>query len=363
MADSHAPETLCDELNAGRGRDRDSPLAVRFTLYGCRTWFPVTVHGLFMPALLTSIAKSNTVRLFAVGLVALLWTYWQTLSTLAARWDSEPLYSHCFLVPVFCGVIVWLRREQFRDVRLAPNWLGLPLLALGVGMRLAAARYYLEWFDGLSLIPCVGGLVLLTGGFPLLKVVYPAVLFLGFMIPLPFRFETALAGPLQSVATMASTLGLQMCGYPAISEGNLILIREHTIGVAEACSGLRMLVVFFAISSAAAICVEKPLWEKGIVLLSALPIAIICNVIRIVATGVLFEVAGKEMAKLVFHDLAGWLMMLLAVGLLRLELWILSGILIDPPDREVVPVLPDAPPRTSRERSTRTQNTKPATAT
>lgn len=100
---------------------------------------------------------------------------------------------------------------------LAPNWIGVPLLLLGVGMRLAAARYYLEWFDGLSLIPSVAGLVLLAGGLPLLRVVYPAVLFLGFMVPLPYRFETALAGPLHSVATIASTFGLQVCGYPAIS--------------------------------------------------------------------------------------------------------------------------------------------------
>lgn len=307
-------------------------------------------------------AESNAARFLALGGAVLLWTYWQTLAVLATRWDSEPTYSHCFLVPVFCGVLVWLRRDRLRDVTLAPNWLGVPLLLLGAGMRLAAARYYLEWFDGLSLIPCVAGLILLTGGLPLLKVVYPAVLFLGFMIPLPFRFETALGGPLQSVATIASTFGLQLFGYPAISEGNLILIREHTIGVAEACSGLRMLVVFFAVSSAAAICIDKPLWERILVVLSAIPIAIVSNVIRIVATGVLFEVAGRELAKLVFHDLAGWLMMLLAVALLRLELWILSGILIDPPDRDVVPVLPEATHVSSRERAARhTRQTTMAT--
>lgn len=307
-------------------------------------------------------ATSRTARLFVLGAAALVWAYWQTLEVLATRWDSEPLYSHCFLVPVFCGAIVWLRRDRLSEVTLAPNWLGVPLLLLGVGMRLAATRYYLEWFDGLSLIPCVAGLVLLSGGLPLLKVVYPAVLFLGFMVPLPFRLETTLAGPLQSVATLASTFGLQVCGYPAISEGNVILIHDYTIGVAEACSGLRMLVVFFAVSTAAAICIRKPLWEKTLVVLSALPIAILCNVIRIVATGVVFEAAGKEMAKLVFHDLAGWLMMLLAVALLRLELWVLSGLLIDPRDREVVPVLPEATHIPSHGKTTRQRRAAPAAA-
>lgn len=324
---------------------------------------PGTQSEAFMSTATHTSTTTQTARLFVPGAVVLVWAYWQTLGVLAARWDSEPLYSHCFLVPVFCGVIVWLRRDRFSEVRLAPNWLGVPLLLLGAAMRLAAARYYLEWFDGLSLIPCVAGLVLLSGGLPLLKVVYPAVLFLSFMVPLPFRIESVLAAPLQSVATLASTFGLQVFGYPAISEGNVILIHEHTIGVAEACSGLRMLVVFFAVSTAAAICVRKPLWEKTLVVLSALPIAIACNVIRIVATGVLFEVAGKEMAKLVFHDLAGWLMMLLAVALLRLELWVLSGILIDPPDREVVPVLPEATRVQSRGPSSRHRRTVPASVT
>ena len=180
--------------------------------------------------------------------------------------------------------------------------------------------------------------MLFRSGLPLLKAFWPAVVYLAFMVPLPFRLEAIASGPLQSVATMASTFSLQLMGFPAGNEGNVITINEARIGVAEACSGLRMLVVFFAATAAVALCSTKPLWERGIVLLSAVPIAIACNVIRITATGVLFETVGSAAAKAFFHDFAGWLMMLLAVGMLKLELWFWSNVMIEPPAREVVPV-------------------------
>ncbi len=278
----------------------------------------------------------SLVALLAAGL---LWSYWSTLAVLRERWSADPLYAHGFLVPLVAIGIAWWRKDLLKNVSFTPSvWLGLPLLASGIGLRLAAARLYLEWFDGLSLVPVVAGMVLLLGGRPLLKAVWPAVVYLVFMVPLPFRLEAVASGPLQSIATQASTFSLQVMGFPAGSEGNVITIQEARIGVAEACSGLRMLVVFFAATAAVALCSTKPLWERAAILVSAVPIAIFCNVVRITATGVLFETVGSATAKAFFHDFAGWLMMLLAVGLLKVELWFWANVLIEPPSREVVPV-------------------------
>ncbi len=278
----------------------------------------------------------GSVVLAAAGL---LWAYWSTLGVLSERWTADPLYSHGFLVPFVAAGIAWWRRDGLVGQELRPDFgLGFCVLSLGIGMRLAAARFYLEWFDGLSIVPCVAGLVLMCGGRSLFRCAWPAVAFLGFLVPLPFSLEVILSGPLQSIATSASTYALQTLGYPAGSEGNVIVINEARIGVAEACSGLRMLVVFFAATAAVALCSRKPMWERAVVLLSAVPIAIACNVIRITATGVLFEAVGSATAKAFFHDFAGWLMMLLAVGFLRVELWFWSRLLIEEPAREVVPV-------------------------
>jgi exosortase/archaeosortase family protein len=88
------------------------------------------------------------------------------------------------------------------------------------------------------------------------------------------------------------------------------------LGVVEACSGLSMLVVFFALCTAVAVLIRRPLWERLLIVAGAVPLALLANIIRIVVTGVLHKVAGPGLADLVFHDLAGWLMMPLALGLL-----------------------------------------------
>ena len=292
----------------------------------------------------TSAQNSETViasqlALLGAAIAALVWSYWPTLATLANRWSIDPQYSHGFIVPLVAVGLIWFRRDVLADRQLSPSWLGLPLIALAIGMRLAGARFYFEALDWLSLLPSVAGICLLIGGWVACRCAWPGILFLSFMLPLPYRVETMLGGPLQSVATLASTFSLQTLGFPAIAEGNLIRIDETTIGVAEACSGLRMLVVFFAVSTAVAIVANRTIWERGLIVVSAVPVAILCNVVRISVTGVLFETVGSAWAKLVFHDFAGWLMMLLALGALRIELWLLDRVLIEPPPRVVIPVL------------------------
>ncbi|MHC4875304.1 MAG: exosortase/archaeosortase family protein [Planctomycetota bacterium] len=273
------------------------------------------------------------------AVVALVWSYWPTLTALAERWSVDPQYSHGFIVPLVAAGLIWYRRELLAEREPSPSWIGLPLIVLGVGMRLAGSRFYFEALDWLSLLPTAAGICLLLGGRNAWRCAWPGIVFLSFMLPLPYRIETMLAGPLQSVATMASTFTLQTIGFPAVAEGNLIRIGDTTIGVAEACSGLRMLVVFFAVSTAVAIVIDRTVWERGLIVVSAVPIAVLCNVVRISLTGVLFETVGSAWAKLVFHDFAGWLMMILALVALRIELWLLSSILVEPPPREVIPVL------------------------
>src|SRR5947207_7216682 len=71
-----------------------------------------------------------------VCLVALLWSYWTTLTAMADRWASDPQYSHGFLVPVFALIVLWSRKDFFRRARWEPSLLGLPVLLAGVAIRL-----------------------------------------------------------------------------------------------------------------------------------------------------------------------------------------------------------------------------------
>src|SRR5207245_3042137 len=172
-----------------------------------------------------------------------------------------------------------------------------------------------DWFQAISLLPALAGASLLLCGWPGLRWSWPAIGFLFFMVSLPYRVETGLSRPLQQIATVAATYALQTLGQPALSEGNIIIVNQARVGVEEACNGLGMLLVFFALTTGVVILIQRSLLDKLVLLLTTAPIAVLVNVIRITVTGVLYETAGSQWADLVFHDLAGWLMMPMALGI------------------------------------------------
>jgi exosortase len=274
-------------------------------------------------------------RFILVGLAAtFLWSYWPILGTMAHKWSSDPQYSQAFLVPVFSAALLWMRWKAFAQKKecldsLHLQWLGAFVLAAGVAMRLLGGHFYVDWFEAISLLPTLAGAALLLGGWRALRLSWLAIGFLVFMIPLPQRAETTLSQPLRRVATLASTYTLQTLGLPALSEGNVILVNEARIRVIEACGGLGMLLVFFALTTGVAIFLRRNLWEKSAIVVSAVPIAVIANVIRISVTAILLDIGWGKLAHLVFHDLAGWLMMPTALVILWIELQVLSRLVIE----------------------------------
>lgn len=261
--------------------------------------------------------------------VGVVWGYWPTLLRTASRWQRDPQYSHGFLVPVFALALLWLRRERLASVEPAFNWWGVALLLAAAGVYLAGGYFFVSWLDGVSLLVCLAGLAVLAGKGAALRWAGPSIAFLAFMLPLPYRVQAALGQPLQRIATAASTYVLQTLGLPATAEGNVILLGDMRIGVVEACNGLGMLVLFFAVSTAVALLGRRPAWEKAVLVASAVPIAVLANVVRIVATALLNEFAGGGVADAVYHDWSGWLMMPLALALLGAEMALLARLLVE----------------------------------
>jgi exosortase len=274
--------------------------------------------------------------------VGLSWAYWPTLQALARRWAQDPQYTHGYVVPAFALLVLWLRRDGF-PTGARPSWWGLPLVLAGAALRLAGAYYSVEWLDAGSLVPALAGLCVLLGGWAGLRWAWPALAFLGFILPLPYQVDVLLAGPLRGLATRASAYALQTLGVAAAAEGNVIALDDLQVGVAEACSGLGMLMTFFALSAAVAFVVRRPRWQKGVLVLSAVPVGVLMNVLRITATVLLFRYAGASVARVVFHDLAGWVMMPLALAALGLEMQFLGRLFVETESAGPVPV-PLAPP-------------------
>jgi exosortase len=276
----------------------------------------------------------SSIRVALLLLAALVaWSNWPLLVELHRRWSTDPQYSHGYLVPLFSLYLLWRRRERLAAADSQPHWTGVVVLLIAALMRLAGSYYYFPWLSSLSLLPTLAGLALLLGGRPALAWSWPAIAFLAFMLPLPYSVQVALAAPLQLIATSASTYLLETCGIPVLAEGNIIHLPHHDIGVVEACNGLSMLVTFLALCAALAILLRRHWIEKVVIVLSAIPIALGVNILRLSVTGLLYETAGDYWGNLIFHDLAGWLMMVVALALVGLELWLLRLLLANTPAR------------------------------
>ncbi len=267
---------------------------------------------------------------FALPVGCLVWAFGNTLGEMEHAWYS-PQSSHGFLVPFFALYLLWHRRSLLARATPRPSWLGLPLVAAGIGLHLYGAYYNYIWIDHIALLPTLAGVWLTCGGWLGFRWGWPSILFLVFMIPLPYRYAIALSGPLQRLATVVSTFIMQCCGMPALAEGNSIKLNDFNIDVVEACSGLRMLVVFAALSTAVVLLCRRHWLDKVILLLSAIPIALVSNITRIIVTGVLFELVNDNAVNAWVHDTADWLMMPFALGLLWVELKLLDRLFIQLP--------------------------------
>jgi exosortase len=275
--------------------------------------------------------SKNTRALVAVALLsaAVLWSYWPTLADMAERWHDDPQYSHGFLVPLFSAYLLWSRRG-FLSVRTGGSWYGVAIVLAGLALRGLGTLAFVGWLEAISLLVCLAGVVVTLFGWVGLRWAAPAILFLAFMAPLPFAVQTSMSGTLQRVATKASTYLLVTAGVPAVSEGNVIVLSNDTrVGVVEACSGLGMLMTFCALSVAVALILRsEPVWARVLVVLSAIPVAVAVNVLRITVTGFLYDQSQDDWARWVFHDVAGWLMMPVAVLMFFALLWLTHRIVV-----------------------------------
>jgi len=303
-------------------------------------------------------AATDTPRFRSVGplvflllpILALAWAYLPNLVELASTWQTNPHYSFGYLVPLFAVYLLWHRRDRLNPQAFRPTLAGLLLLLAGIGMRLGGTYYYYLWLDPFSLIPSLAGVWLMVGGWAAWRWGWPALLFLAFMIPLPYRLAHALSAPLQTMATIASTFVMQVLGLPALAEGNNILLNENSLAIEAACSGLSMLMVFFALSAGVAMLIKRPWLDRLILVASAIPIAIVVNIIRITLTGILYETVNGEVAHAFFHELAGWLMPPLALALLWAEFKVLNGLFLPAatPVRNSRALVPRRIPRVAR---------------
>jgi exosortase len=180
----------------------------------------------------------------------------------------------------------------------------------------------------------MGGILFVLGWKYLKRLAFPlAVLLL--MIPIPAIVFNQIVFPMQLLASRVGESALSVAGIPVLREGNVIILSNTTLEVAEACSGIRSLVSLLTLGIVYGYFVDTRTFVRTIIALSAVPVAIVANGFRVAGTGFAAHFYGAEAAQGFFHEFSGWIVfvvaLLLLFGVVRLLQWVL------PPDRITPP--------------------------
>jgi exosortase len=272
--------------------------------------------------------------------IAFGWAYLPILPSLWREWQNDPNYSVGQLVPLAAMYVAWNRRRELRATRVAPCWLGfIPLVAAQL-LYLAGMIFLFQSAERFAFLLTVASLVLLLAGTGVFWKLRWVLLFLLLMMPPPGRLHNLISGPLQDQATAGAVFVLETLGVHVVREGHVLMLNDAVpVAVAEACSGLRMLMAFIVVAVFMAFIANRPTWQRAFVVISSVPVAIVCNLLRLVATAALYMYVSSDVGKMFFHDFAGLSMMPLAIAILLGELWLLNRI-----------VVPDAPPPSASRR-------------
>jgi len=256
-------------------------------------------------------------RLYLAGVLLLLVAlYWRIVPDMVLQWQEDENYSHGFLVPVISGYFLWQCWPELREKLVKPNNLGLLVVVLGL-LQLLGAWLGTEYFTmRSSLIVLLVGLTLFLFGWELLKGMSLPLGYLFFMVPIPYIVYDMVAFPLKLFVTRVSVGFLKLAGVVVLREGNIIIFPTTTLEVADACSGIRSLLSLLALAVAYSFFVNISNRLRWLLILSAVPIAIFTNALRVIGTGFLAQWWGARAAEGFFHEFAGLAVFALAMVLL-----------------------------------------------
>lgn len=244
--------------------------------------------------------------------------YHDVIAKMAKDWMIDDNYSHGFLIPAISAYLLWQRKEVLSGQPVRPSNLGLLFLAGGL-MGFIAAKLGAELFTmRFSMLIVIWSLVLFLSGWPMARKAAVPVAYLAFMIPVPALLWNQVAFPLKLFATKLAVAVIGFMGISVYREGNIIHLASTTLEVVDACSGLRSLTSLLALSAAFALITHHSLMRKWVLFLSAVPIAILVNIMRLTGTAALADRYGEKVAHGFLHEFSGILIFVMAILFLYL---------------------------------------------
>ena len=203
--------------------------------------------------------------------------------SLVHAWSQSEDYSHAFLIVPLCVYLVWMKKEILREVEIEPSWFGLAITILSTLTYIIGAYAGVLTLNAIALVISILGAVYAGLGAKVVKVIGFPLFFLFLMIPIPSQLYWSLTTPLQLLVSKASVYLLQLLtDIPILREGNVIHLPEKTLQVVAACSGMRSIISLTTLSVFFGYISLRRVASVIVLTASALPIAIIINILRII---------------------------------------------------------------------------------
>ena len=279
---------------------------------------------------------------------ALTFVYLTVLLKLGRDWWSDENYSHGLLVPFVIGYILWHQRERLGAERIQPQvWLGVVGVGFSIVMLWAGVAGAELFVQRISIVVMLASIAIYFCGFRLLRLLAVPLLLLLLSIPIPQIVFNQIAFPLQLFASRCAVSAMQLLDISVLRQGNVIELmplgahEPKRLAVVEACSGIRSLMTLVTLAVVYAYFTgpkqkggdgddsKKPhsrraIWRALILVVAAVPIAILTNALRVSGTGVLAHYYGTRVADGFFHTFSGWVIYIAAALLLFTTGWALD---------------------------------------
>ncbi len=296
-----------------------------------------------------SLSKQDEVRLLGMftrsgllitcGLGALfIWLFHGWFSyQIRVSWEYKEDWGHALVIPLISGYILWQSRDRIAKTPVQVFWPAIvPFLA---GIHAYAYNLFFisnAMLQGFSMVLTLGSLVLLLTGPAMLRYAFLPILYLMLMVTIAEAIMLQITFRLQLLASQGSWLMLSVIGEPfgwfsVDLDGNRLDILTnsgvvHPLNVAEACSGMRMVVAFYALAGAVALFGCTQWWQRISLLLIAGPVAVLMNMVRVTVLGLL-TLVNPELASGDAHTLIGTVLLLPSLGLFMGVVWTLNRII------------------------------------
>jgi len=261
--------------------------------------------------------KENRISLVLFGFlfgvfIIVFFPIWQRL---IQAWASSDDYSHGFLIVPLSLYIIWQKRKFLKETPTNPSWGVFPLVFLSLFLYLAAEYAEIRTLATLSMLLFIGSSLIFLFGFQIFKIcIFPLFLLL-FMIPVPAQIYAALTIPLQLFVTKLTVFFASGMGVPILREGNVLFLPEHTLQVVQACSGLRSIMSLLTLGIVISYFTLTSNFLRTFLTLSAIPVAIMVNVARVLAMVIAFYFFNYDLTHGTVHTVFGTSIFVLAIVL------------------------------------------------